>query len=188
MKCFNSAFILLICFSISELVESRCRYQGKVYEVNEKFPKGDQCNACTCQRSGNVRCTENTCIQFPKCRHDGALYEAGSRFPVGDGCNECICTTLGIPHCTKYSCFPDCTHNGLRYKKGATFRKGDKCNNYCTCTVVGTVECSEDLSCYSDCMYNGRSYTAGTKFRSPDGCRVCQCLTDGKVSCSETVC
>ena len=41
---------------------------------------------------------------------------------------------------------------------------------------------------FTDCMYNGRSYTVGTKFRSPDGCRVCQCLTDGTVSCSETLC
>lgn len=42
----------------------------------------------------------------------------------------------------------DCTHNGRTYKKGDTFPKGDKCNNYCTCSVIGEVECSQDLSCF----------------------------------------
>lgn len=63
-----------------------------------------------------------------------------------DNINTCLTVICRFSYCFIF--LSDCTHNGLRYKKGATFRKGDKCNNYCTCTVVGTVECSEDLSCY----------------------------------------
>lgn len=143
---------------------------------------------CTCRESGKVDCTTITCYQFPKCRYNGLVYEAGSRFPSGDGCNECICTTLGVPQCTKFKCYPDCTYNGLKYKKGQTFPKGDNCNNYCTCTVTGKVECTQNTSCFTDCVYNGQTYSTGQEFQSSDGCRLCQCTPDRSYTCSENYC
>ncbi|XP_061165774.1 kielin/chordin-like protein [Saccostrea echinata] len=146
MKYFN--LYLVIFISLLNAVDLQCTHLGRVYEPDVSFPKGDACNVCKCGDSGNVRCTDRRCHQYPKCRHNGKMYDAGSRFPSRDGCNECICTTIGVPQCTMYNCYPDCTYNGQTYKKGDIFPKGDKCNNYCTCTVIGKVQCAEDLSCY----------------------------------------
>ncbi|XP_056002190.1 kielin/chordin-like protein isoform X2 [Ostrea edulis] len=163
-----------------------CYINKTPYKVGDEFPKGDGCNTCRCVSASSVSCSENTCNQ--ECRHKGKWYNAGSRYPAEDGCNECICTTHGVPQCTMYKCYPDCTHNGRTYKKGDTFPKGDKCNNYCTCSVIGEVECSQDLSCFPDCVYKGRIYKAGEKIRSADGCHLCRCGTNGRHECTERLC
>lgn len=41
---------------------SDCTYLGKIYKSGESFQKGDKCNTCICSITGDVRCTEMSCI------------------------------------------------------------------------------------------------------------------------------
>lgn len=38
-----------------------CRYLGKYYKAGEIFPKGDNCNSCTCTVTGDVTCDNRSC-------------------------------------------------------------------------------------------------------------------------------
>lgn len=38
-----------------------CEHNGKQYKVGENFPKGDNCNRCSCGPNGLVNCTDKYC-------------------------------------------------------------------------------------------------------------------------------
>lgn len=38
-----------------------CEFNGKQYKVGENFPKGDDCNNCTCAPNGKVNCGDKYC-------------------------------------------------------------------------------------------------------------------------------
>eukprot|EP00105_Crassostrea_gigas_P010252 XP_011425455.1 PREDICTED: kielin/chordin-like protein [Crassostrea gigas] len=114
-----------------------CTYEGKTYNVGQKFPAGDDCNTCTCKSRGRVSCSKKTCF----CDYNGQKYKVGQKFPAGDGCNQCSCKSNGRVSCTEKACIKYCDHNGQKYKVGQKFPKGDGCNT-CRCKSNGTVSCS----------------------------------------------
>lgn len=54
--CFANVYDLFLNQSID------CGYQGKIFKSGESFPKGDKCNTCICSITGEVRCTEMSCV------------------------------------------------------------------------------------------------------------------------------
>lgn len=38
-----------------------CEHDGKQYKVGENFPKGDNCNRCSCGPNGLVNCSDKYC-------------------------------------------------------------------------------------------------------------------------------
>jgi Pacifastin inhibitor (LCMII) len=62
--------------------------------------------------------------------------------------------------------------------------------NTCTCTVDGTVACTE-MACapVDTCLYNKWTYyLGGDTFCSTDGCNACTCSEFGSVTCTELAC
>eukprot|EP00105_Crassostrea_gigas_P038058 XP_019922206.1 PREDICTED: spore coat protein SP85-like [Crassostrea gigas] len=39
-------------------------YEGKTYNVGQKFPAGDDCNTCTCKSGGRVSCSKKTWCKY----------------------------------------------------------------------------------------------------------------------------
>lgn len=38
-----------------------CIYNGQTYKAGAVFPKGDNCNRCTCMVTGTAFCTKDSC-------------------------------------------------------------------------------------------------------------------------------
>ncbi|XP_077341249.1 uncharacterized protein LOC143986718 [Lithobates pipiens] len=76
------------CVPISEC---GCFYDGKYYQKNEIFWKGDCNSQCTCQGNNNVNCTTQTCDPEEVCKvHNGIK----ACFPA----DISICHIYGDPH------------------------------------------------------------------------------------------
>ena len=50
-----------VLYTILPFFFTDCRYLGKFYKAGEVFPKGDNCNSCTCTVTGDVRCDNRSC-------------------------------------------------------------------------------------------------------------------------------
>lgn len=103
-----SAFVMSLVLSgclPPEPVET-CTYDGKGYNVGDKFPSSDGCNTCFCSDDGTVACTEKACIAT--CNYEGTIYYSGDSWKASDGCNTCSCGDTGLIACTKKLCLPAC--------------------------------------------------------------------------------
>lgn len=47
--------------SQTSVIFTDCEHSGKQYKVGENFPKGDNCNRCSCGPNGLVNCTDKYC-------------------------------------------------------------------------------------------------------------------------------
>jgi hypothetical protein len=138
-----------------------CKYDGKGYAVNERFPATDGCNTCTCEATGSVSCTEIACSNDAgggtqadagsttgTCSYAGKVYQYGDTFKDSDGCNTCSCSQQGVA-CTLLACVATCKQGDKTYFEGQSFPSSDGCNT-CTCERDGGIACTEK-ACANPC-------------------------------------
>lgn len=95
-----------------------CRYEGRIYDVGDRFPAGDDCNTCTCLQGGDVACTEIACLgdagPGPDADPDSCLR--------GEGC-------LAGPACGAGCCGPGevCVNGLCQCGDSAACVDGDSC-------------------------------------------------------------
>ncbi|XP_078330799.1 uncharacterized protein LOC111116488 [Crassostrea virginica] len=77
-----------------------CHYKGQDIRVGQNVPAGDDCNTCTCNTDGSVRCTEKICF----CDYQGRKIRVGQNVDAGDNCNTCTCQSNGQVTCTQKQC------------------------------------------------------------------------------------
>jgi len=140
----------------------------------------EDCNACTCQNSGDVSCTTEACNGCSGVQCDeGTLCMMINNRPVcrPTGGNLCEPNTCG----TNFKCYinqygmADCMPNPCSSVKCAK-------NTQCVISPYGNAQCVMPT-----CNYNGMTYNHGQSFLCADGCNHCTCY-DGMVTCSKIAC
>lgn len=80
---------------------------GTICPVGARCPAGDGCNTCTCDRFGNLACTEIGCVDAappPGCTlADGTFCRVGQTCPLG-ACASCYCAGPDRALCTGGGC------------------------------------------------------------------------------------
>ena len=143
-----------------------CSYNGEEYEIGEKFPAGDDCNDCFCEKGGIVSCTEKACLSSSS--EDDKVSSSKDDEESSSSDKEGTCTYLGTS-----------------YKVGDFFKDLLSCNQ-CSCTDDG-VAC-DDADCPEACEYEGKVYEFGESFPAADGCNTCTCSDNGLVACTLMLC
>ena len=122
-----------------------CTYNGASVQMGATVPKGDGCNQCTCQNSGQMVCTTRP---VPcGCTHNGNSMAIGATFQ--NGCNTCVCQSSGTVSCTNNPC--NCQYMGRTLQFGQVVLSG--CNT-CTCKQTGQVRWIHDLLRKNKSIYN----------------------------------
>ncbi|MCA9520158.1 MAG: hypothetical protein KC609_04275 [Myxococcales bacterium] len=153
-----ASFVFSGCLYPEDPVDPVCSYDGKTYNVGDKFPSSDGCNTCVCDEKGNIACTEMACVAV--CNYEGTIYYSGDSWKASDGCNTCSCTDNGLVACTKKLCLPACDPKNEPYRQyvggspeqcqvikfvcapGASYFAND-----CGCGCEQPKECPQWLNC-----------------------------------------
>lgn len=196
----------------AQIEDNDCRYNDEVYQNGDTFPKGDNCNSCTCE-NGNISCTDNTCNnQNTECVYNDNTYDDGESFPKGDGCNTCTCQN-GNVSCGDESCTPveddpisqsECIPEGeasipspdripccdglivVPCNKQSSTGECLECTGGGYCTKCGDGICGageNPCNCSEDCNDNTCLWSGATVTPGPDSLSCCEGLD--VISCSQ---
>jgi hypothetical protein len=166
-----------------------CLYNGRTYQVNEKFRSRDNCGDCTCKENSKVECNlNNQCKTTPRpapiCDASmtgtlGTLRMSGAVWESPDKCKKYTCVN-GKVQAQDQIC--KCVYNGNNFALGQTFNV--ECNT-CVCNQNGQVTCSNN---HCGCTFNNQKLQPGQSVPAPDGCNTCTCGTNRQMSCTNQPC
>jgi pacifastin inhibitor LCMII len=181
-----------------------CSYNGKAYQVGDKFPASDGCNSCSCGERGEVQCTLIGCgpgpgpgpdpDAGPYCSVGGKRYAPGQQVS-NDGCNTCVCTSPGEVACTARDCQePVSSCDSLLNELQGTLSSVQKCSTAADCgqAIPGSsCGCTRDLVARKDASlgpYLELRAKVAELGCATDGGSTCDCPNADGFACVNNVC
>lgn len=104
-----------------------CRYLGKYYKAGEIFPKGDNCNSCTCTVTGDVTCDNRSCSPVVTTTMPPLPTKETPRF-IGTGQHLTLLSSIAK------------TVNETKIKRGVTYVSLNRINILKNCTVNSNIK------------------------------------------------